>query len=197
MSGVDWSAPIEAVHEDGRVSRGVMFEGYAKSHPEAAMCWMPTEFRTYFGRDGEPIYPECGWRIRNVLQPAADAKGIDSTDTLPTAPSGGEVGPEVVERMIALVRRLSASLDKGSTVFPSLSSMEHYAEARAIVALLPEPVDADLVEARRIAVEQLTAPGQSEVFLGLIADGTNDHYSEVRIALAAIKRGRALAAGDR
>jgi hypothetical protein len=78
------------------------------------------------------------------------------------------VGPEVVERMIALVRWLS---DKDLSQGPMVT------EARAIVALLPEPVDADEAE----AIDQL-----SHSFV--------PQTDEARaLALRCIKRGRELA----
>ena len=55
--------------------------------------------------------------------------------------SDREIAPEIVERCVALVRGLA----DGSIVAAG------YPEARAIVALLPEPVDPDLIEARHVA----------------------------------------------
>lgn len=206
MNGeINWRAPIEAVHEDGRVvavtaaaadTGSTHYDIYG--HPDVFIS----------RADG---WTNTGWRIRNVATTPADAR---------TAPNGGEVGPEVVERLrashAALLDRIERNQCEHETThrggaiwticddcgekwaddrggFQPYVAPDWLVEARDVArALLPEPVDADLVEARRIAVEQLTAPGQSDTFLGLIADGTNDHYSEVRIALAAIKRGRAL-----
>lgn len=50
-----------------------------------------------------------------------------------------EIKPELVERMVDLVRGMAGD----ATVFPSLSSMDHYTEARNIVERLPAPADPD------------------------------------------------------
>jgi hypothetical protein len=112
-----------------------------------------------------------------------------------------EIKPEVVERMAALVRELAAVDQSTMYGFVGEAKLVRFKEAaasrvneaRAITELLPAPVDPDLIEARRIAKEALTCPGQSATLLHNIVAGHCDAYSEVRIALAAIKRGRALA----
>jgi hypothetical protein len=55
------------------------------------------------------------------------------------------VSPEMVERMIALLRSQVAKMDGETFV------TEGVAEARAIVAALPAPIDPDLVLARNLA----------------------------------------------
>lgn len=180
-SEINWSAPIEAVHEDGRVV-SVLVRNDRRD--DFVLVNLPGEFLTYFDRiTGLARYPECGWTIRNAAQ---------VPETAPTAPSGGEVGPEVVERMIALVRAVSGH---GGT-------MVNLSEARAIVALLPEPVDADLLEARERAIALLSKtavsngiPDQHPAIIR-IREGRGDHNSFVVDILAAIKRGRELATTD-
>lgn len=61
-------------------------------------------------------------------------------------------------------------------------------EARDAVALLPEPVDADLVEARRIAAARCSDPLDRIRFL----NGENDDGVAVPAILAGLKRGREL-----
>lgn len=97
-----------------------------------------------------------------------------------------DLSPETVGRMEALVRKVATW-----TWVAHTDADKDYAEARAIVAKLPEPVDPDLVEAREIA--------QHGVNVGVndFAGGHCDKSHDVQLALAAIKRGRALAAGDR
>jgi hypothetical protein len=95
--------------------------------------------------------------------------------------SGGEIGPEVVERMVALVRHAAVS-----------ASGHTKEEARAIAALLPEPVDPDLVEARKLVAER---NGNLRIECGYrqqVLDGQEDDHPAVINTLAAIKRGREL-----
>ncbi|WP_294138276.1 hypothetical protein [Sphingomonas sp.] len=101
-----------------------------------------------------------------------------------TAPNGAEVGPEVVERMIALVRRMGGNSSIGQPFyeFEAIThAAAHYDEARAIVALLPEPVDVDGVEAAKIAKGMIYGN-----------DDSVSHDRIVRLLKDAIKRGRAL-----
>lgn len=80
------------------------------------------------------------------------------------------IDDEVVERCVALVRRV------GSLSTPRCTISEIEDEARAIVALLPEPLDPDLAEAERLLDEFWGSPNKGSLDL----------------ALAALKRGRAL-----
>jgi len=99
------------------------------------------------------------------------------------------IPPEVVERMVAFVRACDhISLPTDGWQFT---------EARAIVALLPEPVDPDLVEARELAAvasEKLSHPWAPKIRAGEKDDAPQ---AGVSLALAAIRRGRALAAAER
>ncbi|NYD88768.1 hypothetical protein [Sphingomonas melonis] len=103
----------------------------------------------------------------------------------PTAPIPSEVGPEVVAMALSFVKEAADRIKGDSLFWDSFID-----KARAIAALLPEPVDADLVEARRIAADHYGGNPW-------IAEGECDEDKTVQIALAAIKRGRALEAGDR
>ena len=117
-----------------------------------------------------------------------------------TAPSGGEVGSEVVDALRgALTRSVTALNDWLATYADDLCDPEHVATARARIAefgtlayiaevqqqnraalaLLPEPVDADRVE----AVDLLDSFGEA-------------FPDAVSLATAAIKRGRALEKGE-
>lgn len=104
----------------------------------------------------------------------AEPKGLTTNKTLPS--------DDIAKRMEALVRAMA-----GANV---LSGFTHYDEAKAIVALLPKPVDADLVEARKLAVEHTDGWGErraADILAGLCDDGV-----AVPAMLAAIRRGRAL-----
>lgn len=103
-----------------------------------------------------------------------------------------QISDALVGRMVVLVRDLHAD---HLTCNMQDRVQDFVARTAAIVAELPKSVDPDLIEAREVAAACLDCPGQSVTYLKLIRSGTNDHYSEVRIALAAIKRGRELALG--
>lgn len=160
---IDWSRPIEAVHEDGRVGTvepiriaasgpGGYYAGLVKCGSLAA--------KLMFRKDGSPtdIYDCYGWRIRNVQ---------------PTTP---EFDPALWDRMVALVRRMSAPKWRDNDTIT-----EHYREAQAIVAHLPKPVDPDEEIARGLV--RAAYPEMKPGYAG----------RRYQIALAAIKRGRELA----
>ncbi len=93
-----------------------------------------------------------------------------------------EVAPEIVERMVALIETLAANGKNTSS-----GVMGYADEAKAIVKLLPEPIDPDLPDARKIAATD----GMATLRAGIIA-GNYDHAYGVKVALAGIKRGRHL-----
>ena len=110
-------------------------------------------------------------------------------ETPPTAPIPSEVGPEVVERMIALVRRMGDAYRSASTPgeLPSRNQdMRDYQEARDIQRGLPETVDADEQYARDLIREQ-----------GWLGVGEIGGQAVLRMITTAHRAGRALAAGDR
>ncbi len=123
--------------------------------------------------DAEHAMIDRAWDQHKAAQPASKPH---------PAPSPSEVGPEVVERMIALVRGMASNDDPHP----------HYDEARAIVALLPEPVDADLIEAREVAAAVFDNGGSHPSIASGLRAGKRDGGIDVTVALAAIKRGRAL-----
>lgn len=98
-----------------------------------------------------------------------------------------EIEPETVDRMVALIRRVAAELDHYHGYAANAMQME----GRAIVALLPEPVDPDLIEARKI-VASLCYRVDTDGYVRVMK-GRNDSGLNVRETLAGIKRGRELA----
>lgn len=98
-----------------------------------------------------------------------------------------EISQELAIRMAACLRDMT----KWSGVGFSHPGTNALAEARAIVALLPEPVNPDLVEARKLAdyhserarIKRLTP----------YSAGTYDHDPVIVALLAALTRGRELA----
>lgn len=97
-----------------------------------------------------------------------------------------DVEPEIVERMVGFVR--SCAEKPALTLYDSLVIIN---EARAIVALLPEPVDPDLVEARLLSISFRSG----EKIKDEIMSGKRDDEEAIQALLAAIKRGRQLATG--
>lgn len=101
-----------------------------------------------------------------------------------------QISPEVVERMASIVREVSTWTWIGQS-----SAKATYAEARAIAALLPKPVDPDLIEARAIAAAHHHDNPPCER-AGYIGRGEGENWWEERCILVAIKRGRELAAQE-
>lgn len=106
--------------------------------------------------------------------------------------SGAEISQEVVERMVVFVRRMAD---------PNGERCGSTAEARAIVALLPEPVDPDLVAGREMLAKFYEADnerrGNEHYYSSMIADvraGLKDDTPPVLFAVHALKQSRELAA---
>ena len=149
---IRWDEPIEAVHEDGRVALVRLDPSH--DQPDDGTYTITDEPRDcdwYFTADGLPVPGSYeGWRIRNVAQ---------ATETGSTAPSPSEVGPEVQRAAVMQLAEAAAALNI------ALDGKGYDAERQAIVdamkavrnagVLLPEPVDADLVEARRIVCDSV------------------------------------------
>lgn len=185
MTTVDWSRPIEAVHEDGRV---VAVSTVSKGR------WSPVdadyEVRPAVGgwgsyqADGSPYSSGNPWRIRNT--PAAEPVG--NTDALP---------PELQQRMVALVRGMAGvggamvTVDGAGYQQAKAAVSRRIDEARAIVADpgFPAEVDEDLVEAREIVAEMYAST--SDV-AAAIRRGT-EFECRVEDVKRGIRRGKQLA----
>jgi len=102
-----------------------------------------------------------------------------------------EVTPDLIGRMVDLVKLMADD----AAVFPSLSSMDHYAEARNIVERLPDMTDPDLIEARACAADLMTKRDDSlgGSWVDAMIAGEMDDGNMVSLTLAGIKRGRILA----
>lgn len=106
-----------------------------------------------------------------------------------------KIPQEAVERMVALVRGMAVG-------DPRIAACPHCTEARAIVAMLPEPVDPDLPEVREdlaLFYENENAKrvwpdsGFQETMIADVRAGRLDHTPPIRFGLIAFKRGRELA----
>lgn len=99
-----------------------------------------------------------------------------------------EIAPELVERMVALVREIAADrfLRSASPYVHSFAKI-----AADIVAELPEPVDPDLIEVRKMLAERYD-PEASGDYIRAILAGKEDYTAPIINCLAAIKRGREL-----
>lgn len=168
---INWSAPIEAVHEDGRVV-GVHLGGEAENPDSAgdhytlpslngdiAGIWRP-DGSSWLGADP-------GWRIRNVAKPVATSDDLTA-------------------RMEALVRKMTGYHGAGE-IGDGHHASELCEEARAIVALLPDVVDArELQMAKEIAQRRDLLPVNQEAVQDKI----------IETLVEAIKRGRELQKGE-
>lgn len=93
-----------------------------------------------------------------------------------------DITQEAVERMMAVLRELAQETPR------TTQQTRIWNEIRAIVSLLPEPVDPDLVEAREMACAGLNPPMAKSVRVG-----EYDACPTVLYRIEGIKRGRELA----
>ena len=93
-----------------------------------------------------------------------------------------DISPELVERLVKAARDVVKAW--GSNPFID----DNYKALRAIVAELPEPIDPDLLEARKLA-----CVGRDEATAKGVMAGEYDGWTVVQYHLAGIKRGRELA----
>lgn len=104
---------------------------------------------------------------------------------------------ESLDALEALARKMAA-VDVSPTALGMISGglvyapVEHYREARAIVAELPKPVDPDLIEARRMESQQADNNGFIDYAVS-VRNGDQDNEGPVRCRYDGIKRGRELA----
>lgn len=163
---IDWSGELEAVHEDGRtIGVKVTREGSDGARHVAASCSQPPKDWEdgYHKFDGTSFAPDDPWRIRNVPQPTPQA------DTKPDLTARDD--------MEKLVRDLAASDTRGCFAV----------RARAIVALLPDPVD-PLEEAKTV-LDVFLAAYQAMPDTTLVERGPGDDlltYGHLRTILRAL-----------
>lgn len=130
---IDWSKPLEAIHEDGRIGKvepHAMPERGRMCYAGIAGVGYMDAYKDGWDSDGKPLSQHNPWRIRNATQPQ---------------------DPAIYDRMVALVKRMATEYADSNpgplspTPLPNgicYTSRHNYEEARAIVTLL-EPVDGD------------------------------------------------------
>ena len=100
-----------------------------------------------------------------------------------------EIAPELVSRMIALIETVAANGKNTSS-----GVMGYADEAKAIIALLPEPVDPDLIEARKISLAYGLPAALHRLTMRRTKAGEADGKVAIQSVLEALKRGRELEA---
>ena len=188
---IDWSGELEAVHEDGRVV-AVRLSGV--DQPDHDGDYGLSEFLDtrwsagkYFKADGSQSYAYADggrpWRIRNVTPqptPQADAKPDVTAEAAKAIDelfndAWNEHGPQGYGRDTAGMKAIGDVLS------------ELQVKVRAV--LLPEPMDPDLIEARKLAHE---FAGDRAGWQGIL-EGKHDSSPAITQLITAIKRGRELA----
>ena len=97
-----------------------------------------TEASSGFLRGERHLAKSIRRELHDLTRNVAEPKGLTTNEPLPS--------DDIAKRMEALVRRMSNERDYPCQI------VDWRNEARAIVALLPEPVDADREEAKKIAL---------------------------------------------
>lgn len=106
-----------------------------------------------------------------------------------------DISPELVERMVAHIQHMAETCaDRPSIRGRARADWD---ELHAIAALLPKPVDPDLIEAREVGAS--CCDGRQPWLFIMQPEawraGSNDDTHKMQLVLAAIKRGRELAIG--
>lgn len=168
---IDWSAPIEAYHPDGRVVALVCYE-YAGAGPHFTKPRSSTEYVSDLpsGWDDEGRYwdktdPGDKWRIRNRK---------------PAQQWGDPLDPELVDQMVRLVRDMERQ-----GVDCDVNTNEHYNRADAIAAELPpEPVDPVVARAREIVAGETDGSVATS-----FRSGERDSVPAMRAVIRALREG--------
>lgn len=109
-----------------------------------------------------------------------------------------DLEPELVERMADLIRKLSHGFHLHGVNDAGISQYDAVAIAQGIASHLPDP---DIAEARRVVAENYGSTrmqdgsrclGDGPARVEEIKAGKGDKYWEMRVVIAAIKRGREL-----
>jgi hypothetical protein len=190
---VDWDKPIEAVHEDGRVAGACLLKPDNRGWLALLCGW---SCGVVASLDGSIV--NSSWRIRNTPQQTRVQSGrqtIGDSDNLGDLGSRAQQTPtpDVVGNSFLVPKLTEAQARKWvATNAPGAKADGLLAFLAEHSALLPEPVDGDLVEAREVVVAMEDRPFYS----WKIRSGEHDGSHLVQVALAAIRRGRALERGE-
>ncbi len=179
LSKVDWGKPIEAWNPITNETVPMQLEEFVGSSPVTEDCPDPSTSNTWWRQDGANRCVGSPWRIRNVVKHVQPDIGILMTDPIAKR-------MEALEAILQSLAFFYAGAERGSVTSFTVNGQLVRDIEDAIVALLPEPVDADLVEARKVVRENNRMASYN------YEDGSFDATPIVQCALAAIRRGRAL-----
>lgn len=159
---VDWEEPIEAVTHHGLVAEVIPHA--MPSAPRMRFAGAINGRSWGFEDNGLPLSANCPWRIRNVAATQQDA--INGEVAYPTCAENARVEPwQFAESAKIICAAVDAVFveninDQASRlgVRPVETEspgwwQQRVRKAAVLAALLPEPVDADREEAKRIAAE--------------------------------------------
>lgn len=171
---IDWGAPLEAYHVDGRVIEiewARDMGGHVKIGPTLPRDeGLPAHHTCHYSFNHDGTHAVAKWRIRNRITPA-----LTSMDAPVCCGCG--VSPDLVDRMVEAVRELAGD-DYRYNFGPV------WGEIRAINACLPEPVDPLLVvKAREICAAECRGGPDERYYLS----GERDASMQMRVALAALR----------
>lgn len=185
MSNIDWSRPLEAYHEDGRVV------DCQPISPDDPSIWPDNQGQYHIDGEGVPLFfekdgtewreysPKEGWRIRNKAEPKADAFDVAFKE------DNSDIPQWAWDRMKA------EYIDKDGMAASF---------ARYIMTKEEPPVDPDLIEARELvcAFDHDKWPDDEwhRDQARLTKGGSHDSSWRVIMALEGIKRGRELERGE-
>lgn len=171
---VDWSKPIEAVHESNTVRRATA--GFLGGKPVVHIHGIGDNWYVQGNEVGG-----TKWTIRNVQTPTP------------------AIDPALVERMVTLVRGMREATKDNHTGKYAVAH-NAYREARDIMDIIepevPEKIDEDLLTAREIALRYSLPAQLSSLSSYNTNQGKFDDHQVMHALQAAIRRGRALERGE-
>jgi len=162
MNEIDWSKPLEAVHEDGRVVAVEHLEPGSVRTEWSIRPKLDTWYHVFMP-DGRSVSPVSGWRIRNVQ---------------PSTPSPD---PQLYQEMVELIERVARADNGGFAMSGCIG------DARSLAKRLkPEdPVTSLVHRLEEAAGKQpmlLSEPPQETVLAKLLREAASTLASQERQA---------------
>jgi len=177
MTEIDWNAPLEAVHDDGRVVSVTKSRGWdrADADGEYRLDGIPESMHApYFSSTGRGDDPS--WRIRNRTTKPANAPSPELVDKLRSMRDHLDLARNRIRATAINFTGLDEPRSYEASYWANEAD-EHVRNFDAILAELEPKPDADLELAREVAESYLEAFYDRDEIAG--------------VALAAIKRVRA------